>query len=99
MQVLQEITVWPDNTPNHVYHVLDNGKLAAFDNGKGLVKFDLPKLFDRRGRKFKVLKTVKEYKNPDVKYVTGSNGKVYSIVDGRCSCPGFTFRGSCKHVQ
>lgn len=60
MQVLQEVTNWPDNTPNYVYHVLDSGKLAAYDNGHGLVTFKVPKQFDRRFRKFQVLNNVKE---------------------------------------
>lgn len=62
MQILQETTEWLDGTPNHVYHVLDNGKLAAYDNGTGLQTFNKPLTFDRRGRKFKVLKKVKEVK-------------------------------------
>lgn len=98
MQILQEVTKWPDNTPNHVYHVLDNGKLAAFDNGRGLVTFKVPKQFDRRGRKFKVLDTIKEKTGDNVKYVKGSNDNVYRVMNGKCTCPGFTFRGKCKHL-
>jgi len=60
MQILQEVTEWLDGTPNHVYHVLDNGKLAAYDPGSGLVTFSKPLSFDRRNRKFKVLKKVSE---------------------------------------
>jgi uncharacterized Zn finger protein len=30
--------------------------------------------------------------------VQGSNGKVYYIEDGKCTCPGFKFRGNCKHT-
>lgn len=38
-----------------------------------------------------------------VRKVTGSGGKVYTIVidergKSECSCPGFTFRRFCKHV-
>jgi hypothetical protein len=63
MKILQETTEWDlDYQPNHVYHVLDNGKLAAFDNGSGLVTFSVPLSFDKRGRKFKTLKTIKENK-------------------------------------
>ena len=32
------------------------------------------------------------------KLVQGSNGKVYEVTDHSCTCPGFTFRGSCKHI-
>lgn len=40
---------------------------------------------------------VKEQKE-EVKLVTGSNGKVYEVTSHSCTCPGFTFRGSCKHI-
>jgi hypothetical protein len=35
-----------------------------------------------------------------VKQVRGSKGKVYTVTgDHHCTCPGFTFRGSCKHLK
>jgi len=30
MQLLQEITEWPDNTPNHTYLLNNAGKLIAY---------------------------------------------------------------------
>ena len=41
---------------------------------------------------------VKE-KKEEVRLVQGSNGKVYEVTSYSCTCPGFTFRGACKHVQ
>jgi uncharacterized Zn finger protein len=41
---------------------------------------------------------VKE-KKEEVRLVQGSNGKVYEVTSHSCTCPGFTFRGACKHVQ
>lgn len=48
-------------------------------------------------------------KEPEVKPINaieiqGSNGKIYLLtkgVSGRysCTCPGFTFRHTCKHIQ
>ena len=40
---------------------------------------------------------VKEQKE-QVRLVKGSNGKVYEVTSHSCTCPGFTFRGTCKHV-
>ena len=44
------------------------------------------------------LPTIKTYK------ITGSAGNVYTITisennDILCSCPGFTYRSSCKHIE
>ena len=81
--------------------------------GKGdLIKFKNPIRIDVRGRKFQVLKTKgepdsvyfgkKEEPKKDVITVKGSNGKEYYIekVGSKytCTCPGFTFRHTCKHV-
>jgi hypothetical protein len=41
-----------------------------------------------------------EKANLEVKLVSGSNGKVYEVVAGHsCTCPGFTFRGTCRHLE
>ena len=98
MKILQEITEWNDDTPNHIYHVNNAGKLVAFDNGTGLKTFNKPLMFDKARRKFKTLKTVTEKWPADVKIVSGSKGKTYYIQDGKCTCTGFQFRGKCKHV-
>ena len=81
---------------------------------KKLFKFKKPIAIDVRGRKFVELKdkkgepdTVyfgkKEEPKKDVTTVQGSNGKEYYIekVGSKytCTCPGFTFRHTCKHVQ
>ena len=34
-----------------------------------------------------------------VRLVQGSKGNVYEVRGSTCTCPGYTFRGSCKHVQ
>ncbi len=38
-------------------------------------------------------------KKEEVRLVQGSNGKVYEVTSHSCTCPGFTFRGTCKHVN
>lgn len=37
-------------------------------------------------------------KKEQVRLVQGSKGKVYEVTSYSCTCPGFTFRGTCKHV-
>lgn len=42
-------------------------------------------------------------KDDETHCIIGSTGKVYTItrVDGEytCSCPGFVYRGTCKHLN
>ena len=81
---------------------------------KKLHKFKNPITIDTRGRKFVEIKdkkgepdsvyfTKKEEPSKDAIIVQGSNGKEYEItkVGPRyvCTCPGFTFRQKCKHVD
>jgi hypothetical protein len=53
--------------------------------------------FDRARRKFETL-AEEEEENAGIR-VEGSNGKIYYIADGKCSCQGFKFRGDCKHIR
>jgi hypothetical protein len=104
---LQETTVWDNSsTPNHVY-LLDGTNLVAYIRAgtKEPFYFKHPiKGFSRTGRKFVELK-----KNPfkevesaaSLRKVAGSRGNTYFVNDseGTCTCPGYTFRGACKHVK
>jgi len=102
MHALLETTDWPH--PNHTY-LLDGNNLVAYikrgDTSPFYFKNPI-KGFDKRGRKFQELK-----KNPfNVKAKTslievkGSKGNSYFIDSETksCTCPGFQFRGSCKHI-
>lgn len=95
MEVLQEITAW--NIPNHTYWVLNSGKLTAYKIAGTSEKIVLkhPMSFDRARRRFRVIESIPEGEGVTVK---GSSGKTYTIVSGRCSCPGFKFRGKCSHI-
>lgn len=61
MIIARETTVWPDNTPNHIY-VLSDDKRTAYGYVKaGTLEhktFSKPMSFDPKGRTFKVLKKV-----------------------------------------
>jgi hypothetical protein len=71
-----------------------------------LVEFKVPmKRFSKARRKFKVLDTYED-ENEDTSVTkhefTGSKGNTYIVAvdsDGgiSCNCPGFRFRGKCKH--
>ncbi len=105
MEAVKEVTKWEgDIQANHVY-LLDGDKMVAyikFGNGDPFY-FKNPIRIDKRGRKFERLT-----KNPfDVKIksdlieVKGSKGNSYFVdpVEKTCTCPGFTFRGTCKHIE
>jgi hypothetical protein len=89
--------------PAHVY-LLDGNNLVSYIK-KGETEpfyFKNPiKGFDKRGRKFEAVKPnpFKERKSNAIT-VTGSKGQVYYVdAEARtCTCPGFQFRGSCKHL-
>jgi hypothetical protein len=105
MQAYKETTVWDSNkAPNHTY-LLDGTTLVAYikQGEKKPFYFKNPiKGFDKRGRKFELLKKnpFKEVVKTELREVQGSKGDTYYVNDEEhtCTCPGFTFRGSCKHI-
>jgi hypothetical protein len=103
MEAIRETTDWP--YPNHTY-LLDGSTLVAYIKKGETEPFYFKngiKGFDRRGRKFEAV-TPNPFKQPKKAAneitIQGSRGNVYTInIDEKtCTCPGFTFRGSCKHV-
>jgi hypothetical protein len=107
MEAVRETTTWTGvdyRTPNHDY-LLDGDKIVAYRPwGTAEIRVLRSGIkIDRRGRKF-----VKLDPNPfnliesksNAITVTGSKGQVYSV-DAEahtCTCPGFQFRGACKHL-
>lgn len=69
--------------------------------------FKKPYRFDVRGRTFVEVKELGEIDLDEVKSESwefvGSKGDKYIVqkMDNllKCSCPGFTYRGDCKHVK
>ena len=109
MKFLQEVTEW--DVPNHIY-VLNDSKDKMYGyvkRGTNVVEtVNKPYRFSTSGRKFKEVPNIYGYVKPEelpegfVKIVLGSKGEKYTIteLDGvtQCSCPGFKFRGQCKHA-
>jgi len=107
MKAVKEITVWDTGTSNHTY-LLDGTNLVAYIRaGTGTpYYFKQPiKGFDTRGRKFEEAH-MSLFEREDIVHVTrtqtveGSRGAVYTVdLDANtCTCPGYTYRGTCKHV-
>jgi hypothetical protein len=81
---------------NNLVSYIKSGELEPF-------YFKNPiKGFDKRGRKFATV-TPNPFKvkaQSNLITVKGSKGNEYTIDPEAktCTCPGFTFRGTCKHV-
>lgn len=108
MEAVREITVWEglETQPNHTY-LLDGDRIRAYrPRGQGAVEWLTGGIkIDRRGRKFEKadigLFDVELAKDPVILAVPGSKGATYHVntETGTCTCPGFTFRGCCKHTK
>jgi hypothetical protein len=105
MEALREVTEWKDvkRQPNHTY-LFDGDKAVAYIKwNEGEPEYlRTPLRIDRRGRKF-VKADVGLFKTKiksSLIQVQGSKGNTYSVdPDAKtCTCPGFTFRGACKHI-
>jgi hypothetical protein len=109
MEAVREITVWTgiNRQPNHDY-LLEGDRVMAYRKwGEGeVIPCSGNIKLNRRGRKFEKLEPnpFKGFdtanKEPMVLEVQGSKGAVYRVdVEAKtCTCPGFTFRGNCKHT-
>lgn len=102
IEILKEVTDWQDlKINNGFYHVNTAGHLIAHQPAGGKLKvFKNPlKNFSKTRRKFVKVGDYLEKNNLGGIPVPGSNGNTYYIVDGKCNCKGFQFRGDCKHVR
>lgn len=108
MEALKETTAWKDgSTSNHTY-LLDGNNLVAYIKMGDTAPFYFKnpiKGFSKSGRKFETLKKnpFKVVDKPTEKHiikVQGSKGETYTVntEEHTCSCPGYTYRGTCKHV-
>jgi len=99
IQILQEVTDWGDiKIANGIYHVNGAGQLVQYNDKV----FNSPmKQFSKSRRKFVKLGEREEELASHVIEVKGSKGNVYFVDTEKntCTCPGFTFRGACKHIK
>ena len=110
MEALKEVTAWDVEyrQPNHTY-LMDGDKVVAYIRWhEGVPEFfKTPRKMDKRYRKFEKvdisLFEVEDKKDPMVVEVKGSKGQTYFLSnpggEWHCTCPGFTFRGACKHTK
>jgi hypothetical protein len=105
IDILQEVTDWGKYKVNNgIYHVNGSGQLVAYQPNKDaeIQVLNIPSTqFSKARRKFKKIgERAEELANHIVK-VEGSKGNIYyvDIIKKTCTCPGFTYRGNCKHVK
>jgi hypothetical protein len=103
MDAIRETTDW--DTPNHTY-LLDGTTLVAYIKQGETTPFYFSKgikNFDKRRRTFVKadVSLFESHVESAVIEVQGSKGSVYYVnpENATCTCPGFTFRGKCKHTD
>jgi hypothetical protein len=108
----RETTEWADSPSsiNHTY-LLEGDKMIAYMRSQTSVPFyfKTPIRIDRRGRRFELVEP-----NPfdllavpvmaqtnEIREIEGSKGARYYVnTDAKtCTCPGYTYRGTCKHTK
>jgi uncharacterized Zn finger protein len=103
MEAIRETTAW--EFPNHTY-LLDGTTLVAYikqgTTDAVFLKSGI-KNFDKRRRTFeKASKDLFEGSaSSNLIEVQGSKGSVYYVdpENATCTCPGYTFRGKCRHTD
>ena len=105
IEILQEVTDWGKYKVNNgVYHVNSAGKLVGYqvnpDSELQVLKVPSTQ-FSKARRKFKKIGERPEELPNHIIRVVGSKGDLYLVDKEKvtCTCPGFTFRGTCKHVK
>ena len=105
MKLVIETTVFAGaKMPNHSYMLNDAGIAIGyrkFSAGE-VVRFRTPLRLDIRGRSFRLVDDLGSdaVSSSKVVEVSGSKGDVYfvDVYRKQCSCTGFSFRGTCKHI-
>ena len=99
---------------NHTYYIEGDKMLAYIRYGTSEPYwFKQPITISRSGRKFQrvdaspfeqdlfLFNPMAPAQEPEVVEVQGSKGAVYlvNLKEQTCTCPGYTYRGACKHVK
>jgi hypothetical protein len=107
-EAFRETTVWKGSTVKNGIYLLEGDKCLAFRNFRSeTTYFAKPITIDKRGRQFEKLAkipftiTKDEERDTNLVEVKGSKGETYYVdrTAKTCTCPGFTFRGNCKHLS
>ena len=114
MKTIQETTEWDSEytVPNHVYFVNDSrDKMFAYVavGSVQVQEFVKPIKFSVSRRKFQEVANTWGYQEPVVVNpaektwrVAGSKGAEYTVTESAgvrsCTCSGFQFRSSCRHI-
>jgi hypothetical protein len=112
MKFFEETTNYKDSIPNGTY-LMDDSKTRMYAfvkaGSKYVFTFKNPIRIDTRGRTFKAVDNTFEYVMPQEGKsnnprweVKGSKGDTYIVEKTHngltCTCSGFKFRASCKHI-
>lgn len=113
-QAYKEVTRWEDGATaiNHTYLLEGDQMIAYIRVGTSVpYYFKQPIRISKSGRKFEVVDpnpftfipqvVVEQTTSANVVEIDGSKGAKYILdkVLCTCTCPGYTYRGTCKHVK
>ena len=105
IEILQEVTDWGKYKVNNgVYHINGAGSFVAYQVNPyaELQVLNSPsKQYSKSRRYFTKIGERAEELAKHIIEVQGSKGNVYHVdtIKTTCTCPGYTFRGNCKHVK
>jgi hypothetical protein len=105
IEILQEVTDWGKYKVNNgIYHINSAGSLVAYQPSPDVelkVLKSPSKQFSKSRRKFVKIGEREEELESHIVKLKGSKGNVYLLDTKKntCTCPGYTFRGNCKHIK
>lgn len=114
-EILKETTKWncEFSQPNHTYLLGESGRIIAYApfGGDEVIVVKSQMKIDKRYRTFVktnhvALSNILSKQKPEAgvrKFNVKSKDKEYTVTVKKsnysCTCPGFSFRGQCKHID